>query len=270
MLPYLINDSGGRQGTPAIARTATATTTRRSASAPALHDLVPGVLGRRDLRRPAAIVNAHRFIFDSRDEAGRDRLKILSEKTGGSAAGPPSTAPTPARAVSRSRRRSRSEARDPVRTLLTPSCSDLARRRPATSRRWRSVHASGMKSALPGRNRRERAATPSSRPPGAGSLSLQVVGEPRLREEDTAEGVTGHARAAGATRHRTMPCMKVDHAVIRVRAAGRRPTRTSRRPRCGRCSTGRAVRLGRRVRGSPVVPRHVFALGTIVAGEPNQ
>ena len=31
---------------------------------------------------PAAIVNAHRFIFDSRDEAGRERMKILSEKTG--------------------------------------------------------------------------------------------------------------------------------------------------------------------------------------------
>jgi succinate dehydrogenase / fumarate reductase iron-sulfur subunit len=31
---------------------------------------------------PAAIVNAHRFIFDSRDEAGLERLKILSEKTG--------------------------------------------------------------------------------------------------------------------------------------------------------------------------------------------
>jgi succinate dehydrogenase / fumarate reductase iron-sulfur subunit len=31
---------------------------------------------------PAAIVNAHRFIFDSRDDAPRDRLKILSEKTG--------------------------------------------------------------------------------------------------------------------------------------------------------------------------------------------
>jgi succinate dehydrogenase / fumarate reductase iron-sulfur subunit len=31
---------------------------------------------------PAAIVNAHRFIFDSRDEGGRERMKILSEKTG--------------------------------------------------------------------------------------------------------------------------------------------------------------------------------------------
>jgi succinate dehydrogenase / fumarate reductase, iron-sulfur subunit len=31
---------------------------------------------------PAAIVNAHRFIFDSRDTGSRERLKILSEKTG--------------------------------------------------------------------------------------------------------------------------------------------------------------------------------------------
>jgi succinate dehydrogenase / fumarate reductase iron-sulfur subunit len=31
---------------------------------------------------PAAIVNAHRFIFDSRDRAPRERLGILSEKTG--------------------------------------------------------------------------------------------------------------------------------------------------------------------------------------------
>ena len=31
---------------------------------------------------PAAIVNAHRFIFDSRDRGSRERLGILSEKTG--------------------------------------------------------------------------------------------------------------------------------------------------------------------------------------------
>jgi succinate dehydrogenase / fumarate reductase iron-sulfur subunit len=31
---------------------------------------------------PAAIVSAHRFIFDSRDRGDRERLKILSEKTG--------------------------------------------------------------------------------------------------------------------------------------------------------------------------------------------
>ncbi len=31
---------------------------------------------------PAAIVNAHRFIFDSRDEAGQERLDILNQKSG--------------------------------------------------------------------------------------------------------------------------------------------------------------------------------------------
>ena len=31
---------------------------------------------------PAAIVNAHRFIFDSRDQAGQERLGILAERAG--------------------------------------------------------------------------------------------------------------------------------------------------------------------------------------------
>ena len=31
---------------------------------------------------PAAIVNAHRFIFDSRDEGGEERLQILNQKSG--------------------------------------------------------------------------------------------------------------------------------------------------------------------------------------------
>jgi len=31
---------------------------------------------------PAAIVNAHRFIFDSRDDAGDERLEILADKDG--------------------------------------------------------------------------------------------------------------------------------------------------------------------------------------------
>ena len=31
---------------------------------------------------PAAIVNTHRFTFDSRDRAPRERMSILSEKTG--------------------------------------------------------------------------------------------------------------------------------------------------------------------------------------------
>ncbi len=36
----------------------------------------PGFVG------PAAIVNAHRFIFDSRDEAGAERLEILDQRRG--------------------------------------------------------------------------------------------------------------------------------------------------------------------------------------------
>ena len=36
----------------------------------------PGYVG------PAAIVNAHRFIFDSRDEAAEERLEILADKDG--------------------------------------------------------------------------------------------------------------------------------------------------------------------------------------------
>jgi succinate dehydrogenase / fumarate reductase iron-sulfur subunit len=31
---------------------------------------------------PAAIVTAHRFIFDSRDQGGRERLRVLGDKTG--------------------------------------------------------------------------------------------------------------------------------------------------------------------------------------------
>ncbi|MET1041046.1 MAG: succinate dehydrogenase iron-sulfur subunit, partial [Acidimicrobiales bacterium] len=31
---------------------------------------------------PAAIVNAHRFIFDSRDEAAAERLDVLNERSG--------------------------------------------------------------------------------------------------------------------------------------------------------------------------------------------
>jgi succinate dehydrogenase / fumarate reductase iron-sulfur subunit len=35
-----------------------------------------------DFVGPAAIVNAHRFIFDSRDTGGRERLRILNSGSG--------------------------------------------------------------------------------------------------------------------------------------------------------------------------------------------
>lgn len=42
----------------------------------------PSVWANRDWVGPAAIVNAHRFIFDSRDQGASERLQILSDRTG--------------------------------------------------------------------------------------------------------------------------------------------------------------------------------------------
>jgi succinate dehydrogenase / fumarate reductase iron-sulfur subunit len=42
----------------------------------------PSVWANREWVGPASIVNAHRFIFDSRDRAAEDRLKILSDRNG--------------------------------------------------------------------------------------------------------------------------------------------------------------------------------------------
>jgi succinate dehydrogenase / fumarate reductase iron-sulfur subunit len=42
----------------------------------------PSVWANREWVGPASIVNAHRFIFDSRDRAAADRLDILSDRTG--------------------------------------------------------------------------------------------------------------------------------------------------------------------------------------------
>jgi succinate dehydrogenase / fumarate reductase, iron-sulfur subunit len=42
----------------------------------------PSVWANREWVGPASIVNAHRFIFDSRDRGGAERLAILSDRTG--------------------------------------------------------------------------------------------------------------------------------------------------------------------------------------------
>ncbi|HEV7128479.1 MAG TPA: succinate dehydrogenase iron-sulfur subunit [Ktedonobacterales bacterium] len=42
----------------------------------------PSVWANREWVGPASIVNAHRFIFDSRDRGGAQRLEILSDRTG--------------------------------------------------------------------------------------------------------------------------------------------------------------------------------------------
>ena len=84
VLPFLINDSGEpdkeRRQSPAERHRYDDTT--KCILCACCTTSCPVFWGDDSYVGPAAIVNAHRFIFDSRDEAGRDRLKILSEKTG--------------------------------------------------------------------------------------------------------------------------------------------------------------------------------------------
>ena len=84
VLPYLINDSGEpdkeRRQSPEDRHRSDDTT--KCILCACCTTSCPVFWGDETYVGPPAIVNAHRFIFDSRDEAGRDRLKILSEKTG--------------------------------------------------------------------------------------------------------------------------------------------------------------------------------------------
>ncbi len=84
VLPFLVNDSGEpdkerRQSPDERARF---DDTTKCILCAACTTSCPIFWGDDEYVGPAAIVNAHRFIFDSRDEGGRERLKILSEKTG--------------------------------------------------------------------------------------------------------------------------------------------------------------------------------------------
>jgi len=84
VLPYLINDSGEpdaeRLQSPEERHRFDDTT--KCILCAACTTSCPIFWGDEEYVGPAAIVNAHRFVYDSRDEAGRERLKILSEKTG--------------------------------------------------------------------------------------------------------------------------------------------------------------------------------------------
>ena len=84
VLPFLVNDSGEpdterRQSPEERARF---DDTTKCILCAACTTSCPIFWGDEAYVGPAAIVNAHRFIFDSRDEGSRERLKILSEKTG--------------------------------------------------------------------------------------------------------------------------------------------------------------------------------------------
>ena len=84
VLPFLVNDSGEpdterRQSPEERARF---DDTTKCILCAACTTSCPIFWGDDEYVGPAAIVNAHRFIFDSRDQGSRERLKILSEKTG--------------------------------------------------------------------------------------------------------------------------------------------------------------------------------------------
>lgn len=84
VLPFLVNDSGepDKERRQSPQERARYDDTTKCILCAACTTSCPIFWGDDEYVGPAAIVNAHRFIFDSRDEGGRERLKILSEKTG--------------------------------------------------------------------------------------------------------------------------------------------------------------------------------------------
>ena len=138
VMPYLINDGGEPR---------TASASRRPEERERYDDTTKCILcaacttscpifwGDEEYVGPAAIVNAHRFIFDSRDEAGRERLE--------DPVGEDRRVPMPDDLQLHRRLPPRhqghegdpgSEARDPVRAVLGISRS-LAGERPRQPRR---------------------------------------------------------------------------------------------------------------------------------------
>jgi succinate dehydrogenase / fumarate reductase, iron-sulfur subunit len=85
MLPYLVNDEATESGTERLQspedRERFDDTTKCILCA-ACTTSCPIFWGDETYVGPAAIVNAHRFIFDSRDRGARQRLEILGERTG--------------------------------------------------------------------------------------------------------------------------------------------------------------------------------------------
>jgi succinate dehydrogenase iron-sulfur subunit len=84
VLPFLINDEGEpeKERLQSAAERARYDDTTKCILCAACTTSCPIFWGDEGYVGPAAIVNAHRFIYDSRDRGSRERLKILSEKTG--------------------------------------------------------------------------------------------------------------------------------------------------------------------------------------------
>jgi succinate dehydrogenase / fumarate reductase, iron-sulfur subunit len=84
VLPFLVNDEGepDKERYQSAEQRARYDDTTKCILCAACTTACPIFWGDEGYVGPAAIVNAHRFIFDSRDQGSRERLKILSEKTG--------------------------------------------------------------------------------------------------------------------------------------------------------------------------------------------
>jgi succinate dehydrogenase / fumarate reductase, iron-sulfur subunit len=85
MLPYLINDEpplGGEERRQSPEERERFDDTTKCILCAACTTACPVFWGDEGYVGPAAIVNAHRFIFDSRDTGARQRLDILAERSG--------------------------------------------------------------------------------------------------------------------------------------------------------------------------------------------
>jgi len=85
ILPYLINDApppDGKEYLQSIEQREKFDNTTKCILCAACTTSCPSFWSNDQYVGPAAIVNAHRFIFDSRDQAGEKRLEILNQQTG--------------------------------------------------------------------------------------------------------------------------------------------------------------------------------------------
>jgi len=84
VLPYLINsdDPGYRERRQSAEERARYDDTTKCILCAACTTACPVYWGNTGYIGPAAIVNAHRFVFDSRDEATEERLDILNRRSG--------------------------------------------------------------------------------------------------------------------------------------------------------------------------------------------
>ncbi|MQA90946.1 MAG: succinate dehydrogenase iron-sulfur subunit [Gemmatimonas sp.] len=84
VLPYLINDEGApeRERTQSVHEREVYDDTTKCILCAACTTSCPSFWADENFVGPAAIVNAHRFIFDSRDKAAAERLDILNDREG--------------------------------------------------------------------------------------------------------------------------------------------------------------------------------------------